>query len=504
MIQLKEKLPQEIGHMLVETLMNKHPILHISHDDLDGYACAHLLDHLVRYINPKSTIPTFHYTGRRDNAWYTNITHWHTSKLNDRLFKDLEPLAYGYANGIRAITKSTGKAYDLPIMLITDISGFSIQRLMDAFGSLFKIIILDHHQWSPSMKNHDYYDEANRVVKSKYKWKKWDVTGCSDTRIEVAATSGYEYHDHSLETMRLYINSDFCATKLLMNIMMDAIEHDPSTKDRIAKAEPKIGAWIAFNSKLVRKIVDIVNAYDTGDFGNWYLSKDGIDHVSYQAVLNQAVFARSFPGVDDGLDQYLSWTGCQFQIELELQDVFDWLYYSLRYGWPMDSENPKELHMGDVDPYFEETYSDYVQETHLKFWNLSREYDQWEKSVVHCTAEDLNEDQVKFHIDHPDRIDPVRVDAICRNVVNILDLTPGTYLVEYTPERIKTANMSMYAKRLLERNPEVDFFIQLRENPDTGEVTVSLRSQKEGADCSKIAYENGGGGHIHAAGFTLK
>lgn len=39
--------------------------------------------------------------------------------------------------------------------------------------------------------------------------------------------------------------------------------------------------------------------------------------------------------------------------------------------------------------------------------------------------------------------------------------------------------------------------------PNTGEVRLSLRSDTDGMDVSEIAKEFGGGGHRHAAGFTL-
>ena len=47
----------------------------------------------------------------------------------------------------------------------------------------------------------------------------------------------------------------------------------------------------------------------------------------------------------------------------------------------------------------------------------------------------------------------------------------------------------------------VTFFVLKKK---TDKVIVSLRSVKEEANCVEIANSNHGGGHIHAAGFTLK
>lgn len=504
---------REIGRTIVEAVKTKRPILHISHTDLDGYGCSRLMDVIPQYLFPVTAYKYIHQCGNTNyNSENINITHYNTSKLNDALFDVLDPLAYGFHAGAWkswSEHKKEGEDWIRPLLIITDISGFDLEQLIMVYGVEYDIIVIDHHQWTPELRTSEYYEDVNSrtsISEALITWRSWDLSGCTDKRIEVAATASR--YDPKLTRKQddtrvyVYICSDHSATKLLMDILADTIsvrlkrQYNNSAR----KGYDRVGefTWCEYNLKTLQTVADLVSAYDTGDFGDWYITEEGDGRLSLQTALNELIRNVSSTKSIYSSKGYSSWTGMAEHIKYSQLNIFASISYLIRYAWSTDPADP------GVDPVADRKYiascEELMQKTRGKFFQISREYDTWASTLVPFRIGTLEDGYVRLTMEHTE-CEKSYTDKIKQYVSEMNNLALGRYMIRIASED-EDYPMSIYAQKMLKDSPEVDYFMEIKENGD--KVIVSLRSVKEEANCVEIANANHGGGHIHAAGFTLK
>ena len=506
---------REIGRTIVEAIRTKRPILHISHTDLDGYGCSRLLDVMPQYLLPVTAYKYIHQCGNTNyNTENINITHYNTNKLNDALFDVLDPLAYGFHAGAWkswSEHKKEGENWIRPLLIITDISGFDLEQLIMVYGVEYDIIVIDHHQWTPELRTSEYYEDVNSrtsISEALITWRSWDLSGCTDKRIEVAATAGR--YDPKLTRKQddtrvyVYICSDRSATKLLMDILADTIsvrlkrQYNNSAR----KGYDRVGefTWCEYNLKTLQTVADLISEYDTGNFGDWYITEEGYGQLSFQTVMNELIRNVSSTKSIHSSKGYSSWFEMAEHIKYSQLNVFTQIWHLIRYAW---STNTNDL---AIDPVVDHNYfltascEELIQKAQDKFTRISREYDTWASTLVPFTIEAFEEGYIELTADRDDREHPY-VDTIKRYVITMNKLPRGYYMIRLAIED-EDYPMSIYAQKMLKDSPEVDYFMEIKEKAD--KVIVSLRSVKEDANCVEIANANHGGGHIHAAGFTLK
>lgn len=529
------QIKQEISNLLTQAIIEQIPILHLSHTDLDGYGCNKVMEVMPQYIKP-GEVNEYYDSGECElfNERNINITHVNTDKLNDAMFDALYPVAYGFINGIGADPRGWNTTrqekwvdideddyeeetcdndvrYTKPILLITDISGFDIDRLVHQYSYQFLIIVIDHHQWTQEMSTDKYYADNNNpeLSCSDITYRSWDVSGCHNGRVEIAATIEHCEPDYindaeDIEDIDayLYICSDHSATKLLMDIMTINVQKvilnlkarveetkDKDLQDRLDRAERSF--------PVMQKVAEAVSLYDTGNFGTWYISEDVEEYnekVSFQAALN-GMFRQYDPTDDSDLWHY------RYD---PLNYVFHWAYCVIRF-------QPEDKPVADMDIYYPVGKDrapmdgwrwDQSDSLIREFVELSRKYDdEWMPNLVSFRVEALEEGYVGLTMEHTE-CETSYTDKIKQYVAGMNNLAIGRYMIRLTTEEDEEYPMSIYAQKMLKDSPEVDFFMEIKEKAD--KVVVSLRSVKEGSNCVEIANANGGGGHIHAAGFTLK
>lgn len=537
-----EKIKQEISGLLTQAIIEQVPILHISHTDLDGYGCSKVMSVMPQYIRP-SAVSEYYDSGECEtfNERNINITCVNTSKLNDSLFDALYPIAYGFVNGIGSAERAQQgwsavyqeEMVDIdeedyeeeeeetcddnmrcpkPILLITDISGFDIERLVHQYSEQFLIIVIDHHQWTQEMATDKFYEQNNNpeLTDSEVTYRSWDVSGCHDGRVEIAATIEHCDPDfiedaENIEDLDayLYICSDHSATKLLMDIMTINVKEaildlrarvdeskDDILQERLDRAERSF--------PIMQQVAEVVSLYDTGHFGTWYVPKDEEKHpkVSFQTAVNEMF--RWYDPTDD-VDLWHS----RYD---RLNYVFQWAYYVIRF-----QPEGNNLPVADIDithsimdkdragaDDWRWSQSDSVIR---EFVELSRKYDdEWMPTLVPFRVGALEEGYVGLTMEHTE-CEKSYTDKIKKYVAEMNNLALGRYMIRIASED-EDYPMSIYAQKMLKDSPEVDYFMEIKEKAD--KVIVSLRSVKEEANCVEIANANHGGGHIHAAGFTLK
>lgn len=536
------RIKQEISNLLTQAIIEQVPILHLSHNDLDGYGCSKVMDVMPQYIKPGDVDEGFEPDGCEIyNARNINITRVNTDKLNDAMFDALYPVAYGFISGIRANlrvqraqnatheeewvdvddedeeeeeTCDNDVSYVKPILLITDISGFDIEHLVYQYSDDFLIIVIDHHQWTQEMATDKFYERNNTpdLTDSKITYRSWDVSGCHDGRVEIAATiqncmPDYIGDAENIEDLDayLYICSDHSATKLLMDIM--TINVQEAILDLKAKVEETKDKDLQYRFEraeksfpIMQKVAEVVSLYDTGHFGTWYVPEDVEEYdekVSFPAALNE-IFHRYDPTDDHNFDPW------HYRYD-QLNCVFHWAYYIIRYQ-PKDN-----VPVADMDIYYP-VGKDHAPVDNWRwsqsesavnhFVKLSRTYDdEWMPTLVPFTVEVFEEGYIELTTDRDDREHPY-VDTIKRYVIEMNKLSRGYYMIRLATDEDEDYPMSIYAQKMLKDSPDVDYFMEIKEK--AGKVIVSLRSVKEEANCVEIANANHGGGHIHAAGFTLK
>ena len=141
-----------------------------------------------------------------------------------------------------------------------------------------------------------------------------------------------------------------------------------------------------------------------------------------------------------------------------------------------------------------------MQKTRGKFFQISREYDTWVSTLVPFTIEAFEDGYAGLTMEHTE-CEKSYTDKIKQYVSEMNNLALGRYMIRIASED-EDYPMSIYAQKMLKDSPDVDYFMEIKEKD--GKVIISLRSVKEEANCVEIANANHGGGHIHAAGFTLK
>lgn len=513
---------REIGRTIVEAVKTKRPILHISHTDLDGYGCSRLMDVIPQYLFPVTAYKYIHQCGNTNyNSENINITHYNTNKLNDALFDVLDPLAYGFHAGAWkswSEHKKEGEDWIRPLLIITDISGFDLEQLIMVYGVEYDIIVIDHHQWTPELRTSEYYEDVNSrtsISEALITWRSWDLSGCTDKRIEVAATASR--YDPKLTRKQddtrvyVYICSDHSATKLLMDILADTIsvrlkrQYNNSAR----KGYDRVGefTWCEYNLKTLQTVADLVSAYDTGDFGDWYITEEGDGRLSLQTALNELIRNVSSTKSIHSSKGYSSWTEMANHIKYSQLNIFAQISYLIRYAW---STNTNDL---AIDPAADRNYTasceELMQKVQDKFTWISREYDTWASTlvpfrigtlVVSFEPGVLEDGYAGLTMEHTE-CEKSYTDRIKQYVSRMNNLALGRYMIRIASED-EDYPMSIYAQKMLKDSPEVDYFMEIKEKGD--KVIVSLRSVKEEANCVEIANANHGGGHIHAAGFTLK
>lgn len=534
-----KQIRKEIGNLLTQAILEHVPILHVSHNDMDGYGCAMVMDVLPQYLKPgdlwymedSSACQAY-------NDKHINITHYHTGKLNDSMFDVLQPLAYGFAQGCtRAWSKSqfeydnnVSLEYDdpydrfyrtcnakskyrsnMPILLITDISGFDINRLAREYGDRFIIIVIDHHQWNHDLTTDTYYQVYNAEDHDST-YRSWDISGCSGGRVEIAATvqcaSPHCINDEeeNIEDidMHLYICSDHSATKLLIDIMSENVHE--AIKDLEPLANKSYGAAQCLkraekNFPIVQKVAEVVSLYDTGNFGNWYISDDDNDpQVSLPSALNHIV--------NDVLT-YVNFNRYQqdydYDTNRSLYLAFEWAFYTIKYQPEADIEvdimELKSQYGADTKDNIDIWRYNRAEVMAQDFIQISKDYDVWKSTIVPfmITLTDNGEPAMEY-VDRLLYSEDTR--RIAEYVHAIDGLSSGQYMIRLTDIPDDGYPMSIYAQKLLKEEPDIDFFMEIKKQDEN--TIVSLRSVKEDANCVKIANANHGGGHIHAAGFTLK
>ena len=504
---------REIGRTLIEAVKTKRPILHISHTDLDGYGCSRLMDVIPQYLSPVTAYKYIQQCGNTNyNSENINITHYNTSKLNDALFDVLDPIAYGFHAGAwKSWTehKKEGEDWIRPLLIITDISGFDLEQLIMVYGVEYDIIVIDHHQWTPELKTSEYYEDVNRRTSTSealITWRSWDLSGCVDNRIEVAATAST--YDPKLTRKQddtrvyVYICSDHSATKLLMDILADilSVRLKQQYNNSARRGYDRVGefTWCEYNLKTLRTVTDLISEYDTGNFGDWYITEEGYGQLSFQTVMNELIRNVSSTKSIYSSKGYSSWIQMANHIKYSQLNVFTQIWQLIRYAW---STNTNDL---AIDPAADHKHiascEELMQKAQDKFTRISREYDTWASTLVPFTIEAFEEGYIELTTDRDDHEHPY-VDTIKRYVIEMKKLPRGYYMIRLATED-EEYPMSIYAQKMLKDSPDVDYFMEIKEKAD--KVIVSLRSVKEEANCVEIANANHGGGHIHAAGFTLK
>lgn len=500
---------REIGRTLVEAVKTKRPILHISHNDLDGYGCSRLLDVIPQYLSP---ITAYKYIRRCGNTNYNaeniDITHYNTDKLNNALFDVLDPITYGFHAGLWntwSKYKKQDESYIRPLLIITDISGFDLEQLIMVYGIEYDIIVIDHHQWTPELKTSKYYEDVNSRTSLSEKlitWRSWDLSGCADNRIEVAATaSTYDpkVTRKSDDTrVYVYICSDHSATKLLMDILADVLtvrlkqQYSNSTRKGYDRVEEF--TWCNYNLDALRTVANLISKYDTGNFGDWYITEEGSGNLSLQTAMNELIHDVSSTKSIYSSKGYSSWTEMAEHIMCRQLIIFSKISYLVRSA---RSTNTSDL---AIDRTRIVACEKLMSKARDKFTQISREYDAWASTLVPFTVEVFEKGYIELTTDRDDH-EPY-VDTITRYVIEMKKLPQGYYMIRLATDEDKEYPMSIYAQKTLKDSPDVDFFMEIKEKGN--KVTVSLRSVKEEANCVEIANANHGGGHIHAAGFTLK
>lgn len=519
----------EIGEILANAIRKRIPILHVSHNDMDGFGCAVAMDIMPQYLNPSDIWPTYGQDECENyNAEHINIAHYHTGNLNDSMFTELWPLAYGFARGLYAgWTSSEQESIDSdiidddelccerkqngPILLITDISGFDLTKLVKDYSDLFTIIVIDHHRWTPNMTTDNYYRWYN-MDDNVMTYRSWDVSGCTENRVEIAAliqpipSSYIEDDDEELDDIALYfyVCSDHSATKLLMDIMSEQVytaidnlklmmDNNPNINSNYIISIPTRVEETMTNYQIVRKVADVVSLYDTGNFGDWYINEG---ETNPQVSLPTALNCMFRDAVD--LDNY--YQDCDDGANLQIYLAFLWGFFTIKFQPDDEIMNLKTNYKSKTSSASEDWRLCQAESMIDYFIKISRGYDSWKSTTVPFRVEDLEEGYVGLTMEHTE-LEKSYTDEIKKYVAEIANLTPGRYLIRLTNPKDKHP-MSIYAQKLLTEASDIDFFMEITKYKD--KVVISLRSVKENANCVDIANANNGGGHIHAAGFTLK
>lgn len=530
-----KQIRKEIGNILTQAILEHVPILHVSHNDMDGYGCAMVMDVLPQYLKPGD----LWYTDDSDacrayNNEHINITHYHTGKLNDSLFDVLLPLTYGFSQGcMRAWGKSQfeyensvileyddpyDRLYDAcinkcryrsnrPILLITDISGFDINQLARDYGDLFTIIVIDHHQWNHDLTTDTYYQVYN-AEEHDSTYRSWDISGCGGGRVEIAATiqcvSPRNVDDEeNVEDidMYLYICSDHSATKLLIDIMSENVHE--AIEDLEPLADKSYGMEQCLrraekNFPIVQKVAEVVSLYDTGNFGNWYIDEDDNDpQVSLPSALNHVVKdVLTYVYFNQHQQDY------DYDIRQRIYLAFEWGFYTIKYQPEAGIMELKTQYGADTKNNIDIWRYNRAEVMIQDFVQISKDYDVWKSTIVPFTVTSTDNGELSS-VDYDNQSLHFKLTRKIRDYVHKMNgLSSGRYAIRVTDNPYEEYPMSIYAQKLLKDTPDIDFFMEIKERDE--ETTVSLRSVKEEANCVKIANANHGGGHIHAAGFTLK
>ena len=210
-------------------------VIHLSHDDLDGYGCTIVKYFYDQYVNKNRAA---------SRIWTLN-----TNLINTKVYIPIKRMAAIATNAF-----PNKRVY----FLITDIGGIDLDKLVEQYAnSNIHFIIVDHH------KTIYHTDNPHTLHYNIHRENGCTIVNCTSKKVAVSA---------------LFVDSSCSATKALNDLLVKGFSDIIEDKRLI---------------KNITEFSEAVSLYDTGNVGNWYIDKDSqsMDDVSKQAMLN-AMWAR--------------------------------------------------------------------------------------------------------------------------------------------------------------------------------------------------------------------
>lgn len=410
----------------------QHPrrIIHISHNDLDGYGC-----NVARMLIYMNIAEKFKVNGMVYDQTY-NI-----SKLNDSFYEILE-------NAVTAeISFNFNKEIEDYSILITDIGGLKLDKIDVVLRKVgaevnrtlnFKVYIIDHHRSSymasDVITEDDNLTALNGMKAIKYSNVTDNVFGC---------VTGNSSGDNITCQYFYAFNTAKCGTSLLMQIM-----------------------GLDTSTRAIAKYISAVQNYDTGKCSNWKIDpSDDIMHaiakVDLGIILN---------------------TSLQLKLNEPASAGDDMFYYTKAIA--------TRVHGGYVYPINESRVEPSLNEIHAKLIKMSQDYETFAKFVKTMDLCDV-----------PKYLESVNIKITLPNYDGNYNHMKVGVIID--TEEFNDYNFTSYAKEFFNDNP---FCIGLFRADLYDDVkTISMRSPSiyTYMNCFDIASLNGGGGHVHAAGFPI-
>lgn len=429
-------------------------IVHLSHDDLDGYGCTVVSYNFQWYLNCMDD------KNRLDEPLNSHYYYANTNRLGKSIYPVVSSIVQEMING--HFRKDNNKYTPTLYFLITDIGGIDVLELANltrhVSGVNIHYIVVDHHrsmyQNMPVRTfgnegysvHHDADDNTIVFYRSK-----------SSTKVDMYLTNGKE-----------------SATKALYKLLY--IEDAPFTGE-------------------MSRFTNVVSAYDTGDIGNWKVDSS---HICYDETCNQIDFT-DVVTYDMHVSEQVKlnrWWKCAYDEMHHVSTPTSYSYYGSIV--PLNETHiNKEFSMRknfiiplcNMFIHNRTSYCKYRMEIRWKIAALNRYYDMFVEKLQIIDKED-GADQVE--------LEPGKFLKIPKEQSHVKRFAVFTY-TRFLKDIGFEMNLTMFSKVYLPQNLDVDVLVMMNHIYDS----IDTRAHKDEVNVYQICAANNGGGHPHAAGCPM-
>lgn len=430
--------------------MDQKRFVMLSHDDLDGIGCTILTGHVIETLGGK-TLNNGDSIYKRHSIFAHN-----TNKMSPDLYEVLDTMLF---------SASTSVDHHQIVVLITDLGNITFEELYKRYRQYnighITFIIVDHHKHPYALVPDAPYTTENVGEK---RLRHYQLDHVAETGSTIA------YMDDG-PFFRAYLWSEcehMCATLMLAELYESG---------SICQLSPNVMEWAR-----------IINRWDTGNAGNWYipLAVSGIptDTDGYKSLAPEIkmYYTWNLPNMITNLDR-----------STHLHDMITNMIRQLN----CDNDFNVDVH----EPEIVSTVARDVSREYRRFVDILHQsrvkvIDKMENGDLVVS---VNNNDFQFTIPAcvADTL-PVDQDMVLRNVkAFVRDNSTNLW------------SITLFAKRLFEIESDATDGVKLlvgitkNNNNIPGAVRAELRSTPD-VSSYEIAKTNGGGGHTCAAGFIKK